>query len=147
MLHFVNRSLYSMFISFQFTAQCWYETETAGSLVFPGSFLLPASQTLHPGCAGGSGKPSVQQQEDRTYPNKAYVQYDTRHKLHFCLLILTELQENYQWKQFKLYLRNWGKKVNLFPLYVGLLMTWDIQVCVFWHQGTWSGWIRTSRGV
>lgn len=42
-------------------------------MVFPGSFLLPASQTLHPGCAGGSGKPGVQQQEDRTYPNKAYV--------------------------------------------------------------------------
>lgn len=38
-------------------------------MVFPGSVLLPASQALHPGRHGGSGKPRVQQQEDRTYPN------------------------------------------------------------------------------
>ena len=53
----------------QATAQCWYETETAGGVVFAGSVLLPTSQALHPGRHGGPGKPRVQQQEDRTYPN------------------------------------------------------------------------------
>lgn len=38
-------------------------------MVFPGPVLLPASQALHPGRHGGSGKPRVQQQEDRTYPH------------------------------------------------------------------------------
>lgn len=37
-------------------------------MVLTGSVLLPASQALHAGCHGGSGKPHVQQQEDRTYP-------------------------------------------------------------------------------
>lgn len=40
-------------------------------MVFPGSFLLPPSQTLHSRCSGGSRKPSVQQQEDRTYPKSS----------------------------------------------------------------------------
>lgn len=53
----------------QATAQCWYQTEAAGGMVFPGSVLLPASQALRHGRHGGSGKPHVQQQEDRTYPN------------------------------------------------------------------------------
>lgn len=110
----------STFISFQFTAQCWYKTETAGSMVFPGSFLLPPSQTLHSWCPGGSRKPSVQQQEDRTYP-QSFVSMLTdtaRPPKVTCtsvFFILTELQENCQRKQFKSYLRSWGKKVIFLP--------------------------------
>lgn len=53
----------------QATAQCGHKAEAAGSMVFPGPDVLPASQTLHPGRHGGSGKPHVQQQEDRAYPH------------------------------------------------------------------------------
>lgn len=65
----VRSHLWLVSLCGQATAQCWYETETAGGVVFAGSLLLPTSQALHPGRHGGAGKPRVQQQEDRTYPN------------------------------------------------------------------------------
>lgn len=65
----------------QAAAQCWYETEAAGSMVLAGSVLLPAPQAVHPGRHGGSGKPRVQQQEDRTYPHSSpvFLFYPTLH--------------------------------------------------------------------
>lgn len=56
-------------LSGQAAAQCRYEAEAAGGLVFAGAVVLPPSQALHPGRHGGSGEPRVQQQEDRAYPH------------------------------------------------------------------------------
>lgn len=39
------------------------------------------------------------------------------------------------------------KKGKFIPFICWFADDIGVQVCVFWHQGTWSGWIRTSRGV